>query len=48
MSQMDLGASVLARTRAKGRVATVAVEGMAFHRPVGVGDLVSIYATSKG
>jgi len=45
MSQMDLGASVLARVRAKGRVATVAVDGMAFHCPVRVGDLVSIYAT---
>jgi acyl-CoA thioesterase YciA len=45
MSQMDLGASVLARVRAKRRVATVAVDGMAFHRPVRVGDLVSIYAT---
>ncbi len=44
MAQMDLGASVPARIRAKGRVATVAVEGMTFHKPVLVGDLVSIYA----
>jgi acyl-CoA thioesterase YciA len=44
MAQMDLGASVVARTRARGRTVTVAVEGMAFHRPVHVGDLVSIYA----
>jgi len=44
MAQMDLGASVPARTRAKGRVATVAVEGMTFHEPVLVGDLVSIHA----
>jgi acyl-CoA thioesterase YciA len=44
MSQMDLGSSVLARQRARGRVATVAVEGMSFHRPVQVGDLVSIHA----
>ncbi len=44
MAQMDLGASVPARTRAKGRVATVAVEGMTFHKPVMVGDLVSIHA----
>ncbi len=44
MAQMDLGASVPARTRAKGRVATVAVEGMTFHKPVLVGDLVSIHA----
>ena len=44
MAQMDLGASVPARIRAKGRVATVAVEGMTFHKPVRVGDLVSIHA----
>lgn len=44
MAQMDLGASVLARGRAKGRVATVAVDGMAFHQPVSVGDVVSIHA----
>lgn len=45
MAQMDLGASVLARNRARGRVATVAVEAMSFLRPVHVGDTVSIYAT---
>jgi acyl-CoA thioesterase YciA len=45
MAQMDLGASVLARGRARGRVATIAVEAMTFHRPVRVGDVVSIHAT---
>ncbi len=45
MSQMDLGSSVLARARAVGRVATVAVEAMTFLKPVHVGDTVSIYAT---
>jgi acyl-CoA thioesterase YciA len=44
MSQMDLGCSVLAKARARGRVATIAVEAMSFHRPVRIGDLVSIYA----
>ena len=44
MAQMDLGTSVLARTRARGRVATVAVEAMTFHRAVRVGDLVSIHS----
>ena len=44
LAQMDLGSGVVARARAQGRVATVAVEAMAFHRPVHVGDLVSIYA----
>ena len=44
MAQMDLAASIPARRRAGGRVATVAVTGMSFHRPVHVGDVVSIYA----
>jgi acyl-CoA thioesterase YciA len=44
MAQMDLGASVLARTRSRGRVATVAVEAMTFLKPVRVGDLVTIYS----
>ena len=44
MAQMDLGASVLARRRARGRVATVAVERMTFHRAVWVGDVVSIHS----
>jgi acyl-CoA thioesterase YciA len=44
MAQMDLACSVLARQRARGRVATVAVEGMTFHRPVHVGDVVSMHA----
>jgi acyl-CoA thioesterase YciA len=43
MSQMDLGCSVLARARARGRVATIAVDGMNFHNPVRVGDVVSTY-----
>lgn len=43
MGQMDLGASVLARGLAEGRVATVAVESMRFHHPVRVGDVVSIF-----
>ncbi len=44
MAQMDLGASVPARTRARGRVATVQVEAMTFHQAVRVGDLVSIHS----
>ncbi|MBY8976381.1 acyl-CoA thioesterase [Rhodobacteraceae bacterium NNCM2] len=44
MGQMDLGASVLARLRARGRVATVAADAMQFLRPVRVGDVVSIHA----
>lgn len=44
MSQVDLAGSVPAMRRAKGRVATVAVNSFQFRQPVMVGDLVSIYA----
>lgn len=44
MAQMDLAGSVLAIEYAQGRVATVAVHTMEFHRPVTVGDLVSSFA----
>lgn len=44
MAQMDLGSSVLARARSKGRVATVQVDAMTFHKPVSIGDLVTIHS----
>lgn len=44
LAQMDLAAGIIAARRAKGRVATVALDGMTFHRPVNVGDVVSCYA----
>ena len=44
MAQMDLGASILARRRARGRVATVAVDGMEFHKPVKIGDVLAIHS----
>ncbi len=43
MSQMDIAGGIAAAVRAKGRAVTVAVEGMEFHQPVYVGDLVSCY-----
>jgi acyl-CoA thioesterase YciA len=43
MSQMDMGAGLVAARLAKGRVATVAMDGMQFHMPVSVGDEVSVY-----
>ncbi|HEX5055515.1 MAG TPA: acyl-CoA thioesterase [Gammaproteobacteria bacterium] len=43
MSQMDLGASVVAMRTAGRRVVTVAVDGMSFLYPVNIGDLVSCY-----
>ena len=45
MSQMDMGGAVLARNTAHSRVTTVAVDGMAFHHPVMVGDIVTCYAS---
>ncbi|MEL6265892.1 MAG: acyl-CoA thioesterase [Pseudomonadota bacterium] len=47
MAQMDLGASVMARQRARGRVATVAVDRMTFLKSVQVGDVVSIHASMQ-
>ncbi|MFO0997054.1 MAG: acyl-CoA thioesterase [Alphaproteobacteria bacterium] len=44
LGQMDIAAGVAARDRAKGRVATVAVDAMTFKLPVYVGDLVSCFA----
>ncbi len=44
MSQIDIAAAIPAIERARGRVATVAVNSMEFHEPVYVGDVVSCYA----
>jgi acyl-CoA thioesterase YciA len=44
MAQMDLAGGNVAIRRARGRVATVAVDSMSFLSPVSVGDEVSIYA----
>lgn len=43
MSQMDIAGGTTAWKRAGGRVATVAVDGFVFHRPINVGDVVSCY-----
>lgn len=44
LAQMDLAGGVVALRRAGGRVATVGIEAMTFHKPVYVGDEVSCYA----
>ncbi len=46
MAQMDLAAGAHAFAAAGGRVATVAVDAMTFHRPVQVGDQVSCYCST--
>ncbi len=43
LCQMDLAGSTVATRRANGRVVTVAITGMAFHRPVLVGDEVTCF-----
>ncbi|MCE2510058.1 MAG: acyl-CoA thioesterase [Alphaproteobacteria bacterium] len=48
ISQMDLAAGMTARRRANGRVATVAIEAMAFHAPVFIGDSVSCFTKILG
>ncbi len=44
MSQVDMAGSIPAIRRARGRVATVAVNSFVFKQPVFVGDIVSFYA----
>jgi len=44
MSQVDLAGGVVAARRARGRVATVAVNAFTFKQPVLVGDVVSFFA----
>ena len=43
MSQVDITGGILAARRARGRVATVAVNSFTFKEPVSVGDLVTFY-----
>ena len=43
MSQVDIAGSVLAARRARGRVATIAVNSFQFKQPVFIGDLLSFY-----
>ncbi|MBX2839722.1 MAG: acyl-CoA thioesterase [Gammaproteobacteria bacterium] len=47
LSQMDLAAGTYAYSVAKGRVATVAITGMKFHKPVSVGDEISCYCVTE-
>lgn len=44
MAQVDIAGSLPAIRRARGRVATVAVNSFVFKQPVFIGDLVSFYA----
>lgn len=44
LAQMDIAGGITAGQRARGRVATVAVDAMTFHLPVHVGDVLCVYA----
>jgi acyl-CoA thioesterase YciA len=44
LCQMDLAGATFATRRAGGRVVTIAITAMTFHRPVCIGDEVSCYA----
>ncbi len=44
MSQVDIAGGVVAAARARGRVATVAVNQFVFKEPVFIGDVLSFYA----
>jgi acyl-CoA thioesterase YciA len=44
MSQVDIAGGVAAARRARGRVATVAVNSFVFKEPVLIGDVVSFFA----
>ena len=43
MAQVDITGGILAARRARGRVATVAVNSFTFKEPVSIGDLVTFY-----
>jgi len=44
MAQVDIAGAIPAMKRARGRIATVAVNSFLFKQPISAGDLVSFYA----
>ena len=44
MAQVDIAGATIAMHRARGRVATVAVNSFVFKQPVSVGDVLSFFA----
>jgi len=44
LGQMDIAGGLFASKIARGRTATVAVDGMTFKKPVNVGDVMCVYA----
>jgi acyl-CoA thioesterase YciA len=48
LSRMDQAGGIAAAERAEGRVATIALDGMKFIRPVKVGDVLCVYTEVEG
>ena len=48
VSQMDLAAGIMAKSYARSRAVTVAIETLSFKKPVSVGDVVCIYGVPRG
>lgn len=48
LSRMDQAGGIAGVERARGRVVTIAVEGMTFIRPVKVGDVLEVYTDIEG
>jgi acyl-CoA thioesterase YciA len=46
LSQMDVGGGIYASKLAKSRTVTVAIDAMNFRKPVYIGDVVSVHATT--
>ena len=44
LSQMDIAAGIVASRRARGPVATIAIEAMKFLEPIHLRDLISVFA----
>ncbi len=47
LSEIDLAAAIEAQRHWPKRVVTIAMDGVEFHHPVNVGDLVSLYASTE-
>lgn len=47
LSQMDIAGGTFAFHLAQGRIATVAITAMKFHKPVSVGDEISCYCRTE-
>ena len=47
LSQMDIAAGIVASRRARGPVATVAIDRMEFIEPIHLRDVISVYAEAE-